>query len=123
HPGRRGATVRTERGSVDHLVAGLDQRRELAVPDPGILRIVHDRHDQDAQRPRGHNFFFSACRYCPTTSPEGPSIIIWPWSIQIARSHSRSMVWVEWLTRKTVPACSRISSIFAWLRVRNAASP
>lgn len=60
--------------------------------------------------------------YAATTSFAGPSIRSVPASSHSARSQVSVIVEFEWLTRKTVPASARSSSIRRWLRRRKRAS-
>src|SRR5699024_667219 len=61
--------------------------------------------------------------YAAHTSLASPSITSRPSCTHSTREHMDWIVASEWLTRKTVPAASRTSSIFAFDFARNAASP
>src|SRR5699024_6079081 len=74
-------------------------------------------------------FFFLGAResvnllYAAHTSSAPPSITSLPSCTHSTRVHMLLIVFSEWLTRNTVPAASRTSSIFAFDFARNAASP
>src|SRR5699024_9933521 len=61
--------------------------------------------------------------YAAHTSSAPPSITSLPSCTHSTRVHMLLIVFSEWLTRNTVPAASRTSSIFAFDFARNAASP
>src|SRR5699024_788673 len=74
-------------------------------------------------------FFFLGAReavnllYPAHTSSSPPSITGFPSCTPRTPEHMLLIVFSEWLTRNTVPAASRTSSIFAFDFARNAASP
>ena len=46
HPGRRCDCVVGERRGIGHGVTGSEQRGDLTMSDPGVARVVHDRHHE-----------------------------------------------------------------------------
>ena len=42
--------MRHEGGGIRHVHPGVEERADLSVPDPGVLRVVHDGDDEGTKR-------------------------------------------------------------------------